>query len=477
VCTPSRAAIMTGRYPIAYGLQSYVIDPAGVDYGLALNETLLPQLLKAGGNYTNYAVGKWHLGMSRWEYTPTFRGFDFFHGYYSGGQDYFTHIEADATWAGYDLHIDRQPNCGPNCSVVDWANKGTYSTYLYSQTAAQLIAAHDPATPMFMYLAYQAVHSPNEVPPQYEWPYNTSIPNAQRRNFAGMLSCLDEGIGNVTAALEAAGMLNNTLVVFVADNGGPICCDSYICGDCTGSSNFPLRGGKHSLYQGGHRLTGAVWGNGLFAGGGVNRTGLMHHSDWLPTLLEAASIPYTPSPAFPLHGTSAWPMIARGAASNRSEVLINIDPLQMPFTSPASGNAALLFGNYKLMVGEVGPPWSVSPPGNAGSDASAPTPRGGRLNTATSAVSAEGLPAVLRSAAAVAPWPLANMTVALYDLATDEQESNNIAAANPAIVSQLMARLTYWATQVQVPPLFCGDCLDPLADPRLRNGTWTPWLD
>jgi arylsulfatase A-like enzyme len=103
---------MTGRYPIAYGLQTYVIQD-GTNYGLNLNETLMPEILKAGG-YQTHAVGKWHLGMYNWESTPTFRGFDSFYGYYTGGEDYFTH----QTDGGYDFHRDVQPNCGPNCSVV-----------------------------------------------------------------------------------------------------------------------------------------------------------------------------------------------------------------------------------------------------------------------------------------------------------------------------------------------------------------------
>ena len=90
VCSPSRAAIHTGRLPLSLGLQTYVIDPAGVDYGLDLNETTLPELLRDKGGYETHAVGKWHLGMARWEQTPTFRGYESFHGFYSGGQDYFT---------------------------------------------------------------------------------------------------------------------------------------------------------------------------------------------------------------------------------------------------------------------------------------------------------------------------------------------------------------------------------------------------
>ena len=94
VCSPSRAALHTGRLPLAYGLQTYVIDPAGVTYGLNLNETTLPSLLRDRAGYDTHAVGKYHLGMAAWNQTPTFRGYNSFHGFYSGGQDYYTHVEA-----------------------------------------------------------------------------------------------------------------------------------------------------------------------------------------------------------------------------------------------------------------------------------------------------------------------------------------------------------------------------------------------
>lgn len=119
-----------------------------------------------------------------------------------------------------------------------------------------------------------------------------------------MLSALDEAVGNVTAALNASGLAENTLIVFVADNGGPIACSANICGDATGSSNFPLRGGKHSLWEGGIRLTAAAHGRMISRPPGGNVTGMMHHVDWLPTLLEAAGVDYTPGPGFNLHGAS-----------------------------------------------------------------------------------------------------------------------------------------------------------------------------
>jgi arylsulfatase A-like enzyme len=370
VCSPSRAAIHTGRLPLAYGLQTYVIDPTGVDYGLDLNETTLPQLLRDRAGYATHAVGKWHQGEARWEQTPTFRGYDSFHGFYSGGQDYFTH-EADG---GFDMHVDAGRECGAACSLIDWSSNGTYSTHLFTQAAVDVIRAHPPTQPLFLYLAYQAVHSPDQVPESYIRPYNASIADPKRRVFAGMLSALDEGVGNVTAALDAAGLAASTLVLFVADNGGPIACTDGPCGDATGTSNWPLRGGKHSLWEGGVRLTALAAGPMVAAPHGTNLSGLVHHADLLPTLLEAAGVSYAPAPGFELHGASQWPLLTvPGAASSRFEVVANIDPLQPAVGSsipPGSGNAALIAvngteGMMKLQLGLTGPPNVWSPPNSS----------------------------------------------------------------------------------------------------------------
>lgn len=122
-----------------------------------------------------------------------------------------------------------------------------------------------------------------------------------------------------------------------------------------GSSNWPLRGGKHGLYEGGVRLSALVSGPLVANANGGNITGRMHHVDWLPTLLEAAGIDYTPAPGFELHGVSAWPMISRGGASTRNETLINIDPCQPAGlgSPPGQGNAALIAGDWKLHVSAV----------------------------------------------------------------------------------------------------------------------------
>ena len=124
---------------------------------------------------------------------------------------------------------------------------------MFTERAVNVINQHDTEAdkPLFLYLAYQAVHSPDEVPDSYVEPYKKTIPgDSKRQTFAGMLSCMDEGVGNVTAALRAKGMLDNTIIILQADNGGPIAGSSrcHICGDNTGTSNYPLRAGKHSLW-------------------------------------------------------------------------------------------------------------------------------------------------------------------------------------------------------------------------------------
>lgn len=367
------------------------------------------------------------------------------------------------------------------------------------------------------------MHSPDEVPQKYINPYNNTIPNMLRRTFAGMLSALDEGIGNVTQALQDANMLDNTLIFFLADNGGPIVCPENICGDHTGSTNFPLKGGKHSLFEGGVRVTAAVWGsNNLIVNTGVNRTGLMHHVDILPTILEAGNITVPANSHLPWHGMSQWSMVSQGQPSTRTEILLNIDPLQP--TGGGNGNAAIIVNNYKLTVGETGPPWNYMPeaypPPTTDDDNRKETTMNfhkvhkywrpsplwykqtlielGMLGNGSSANDVSlnyderliNMDPLITQKMTIsrqftttgdAPypgnWPLQNMTIQLYDLSIDEYETTDISKSNPAIVEQLLSRIEYWATQVQVRPLFWNATVDPRSNPALHNGSWIPWAD
>lgn len=400
----------------------------------------------------------------------------------SGGQDYFTH-SASKTAPSFDFHIDNGVNCSANCSVADWDSSGVYSAHVYAASASAKLREHaerhpDDSKPFFMYLAFQSVHSPAQVPDEYvpsPCPFNTS----ERCTFAGMVRALDEAVGNVTAALRDAGLADSTLVVFVSDNGGPISTDGG--GDFIGSSNYPLRGSKHSLWEGGVRVTAVVSGplvDPTPAGGpGGNLTGLVHHTDWLPTFIEAAGVDYTPAPGFELHGVSAWGMLTRGEPSARNEVLLNIDPCQpavdsnYPVNASKQGNAAIRVGDWKLTVGMIGPPWDWSGPEQvfaevAPTDAAAPGGSERRLGPVN------GIP----NACGQHLWPLPNMTTQLFNIATDPWEREDVSSQHPDVVQTLLARVAYWATTVQVAPYWATAKIDPNFNPAKTNGTYIPWL-
>jgi arylsulfatase A-like enzyme len=203
VCTPARAALLTGRYPIRHGLQTLVIFPSHT-YGLPTEERTLPEALREAG-YRTAMVGKWHLGHADTKYWPQNRGFDHFYGNVMGEVDYFTHERG---------------------GVIDWQRNGTflqeegYHTELIGDEAVGLIEAHDPAQPLFLYIAALAPHAPYQAPQEAIDTYRDTFTEPNQRAYAAMVSCLDEQIGRVLAALEAKGMRDNTLILFSSDNGG-----------------------------------------------------------------------------------------------------------------------------------------------------------------------------------------------------------------------------------------------------------------
>src|SRR6476661_2854607 len=172
VCSPTRAAFMTGRYPMRHGLQVGVVRP-WAQYGLPLDERTLPQALKEAG-YETAICGKWHLGHFQPAYLPTRRGFDHQYGHYNGALDYFTHIRD----GGLDWHRDDRA-----------LREEGYTTHLVAREACRLVAEHDAKKPLFLYVPFNAVHAPHQVPAKYKEPYASL--KEPRRTYAGMVAAMD----------------------------------------------------------------------------------------------------------------------------------------------------------------------------------------------------------------------------------------------------------------------------------------------
>lgn len=405
VCSPTRASLMTGRYPMRYGLQTGVIRP-WADYGLSLDERMLSVALKEAG-YETAICGKWHLGFVTPDYLPTHRGFDHQYGHYNGALDYFTHIRD----GGFDWHRDDKV-----------CRDEGYSVFLIASEAAKLIKARDKSKPMFMYVPFNGVHSPHQVPDKYKEPYK-SMPEP-RQTYAGMCAAMDEAVGTVLKAIDDEKMRDNTLIIWTNDNGGPA------PGRVT--SNGPLRAGKGSLYEGGTRVACvASWPGHLKPGSVVNEP--LHMVDWYPTLLGLAGA--SKEQKLPLDGKDAWATISEGKPTPHTEIIHNATPV----------NGAIRMGDWKLVMnGQRGETEE------GGGEAPAAEGAGGkRANRAAKKDLAEG-----------------GEKVELFNIKDDPYEKTNLAKSNPDKVKELRARYDEIASQA-VPPK-----LKPMAPGFVTPKVW-----
>jgi arylsulfatase A-like enzyme len=404
VCSPTRAALMTGRYPMRYGMQVGVIRP-WAKYGLSLDERTLPQALKEAG-YETAISGKWHLGLIEPAYLPTARGFDHQYGHYNGALDYNTHVRE----GGFDWHRNDKVN----------RDEG-YATHLIAREAVTRIAERDKNKPLFLYVPFNAVHSPHQVPAKYKEPYKSL--KEPRQTYAGMMAAVDEGIGQILDALDANKMTENTLVFFSSDNGGPQ------PGKVT--NNGPLRGGKGGLYEGGVRVAACIKFPGTIPAGSTVEQPL-HIVDLYPTVLKLAGLDATKQKLTP-DGKDALATIAKGAPSPHDAILLNTTP----------SNGAIRMGDWKLVVGKgQGLTAAESQEGDGeGDDAGAQGKAGGK-NARRPAK---------QVAAAKAPGLDADAGAQLYNLADDIGEKNDVAAKNPDKVKELRAAYDRFAAEA-VPP-------------------------
>jgi arylsulfatase I/J len=309
MCTPTRAALMTGRYPLRYGLQTAVI-PSGGSYGLATDEWLLPQMLKDAG-YETAIVGKWHLGHAKPAMWPKQRGFDHAYGPLIGEIDHFKHTSH---------------------GVVDWyrnnrqMKEAGYDSTLFGSDAVRVIERHDTSKPLFLYLAFTAPHTPYQAPHQYLDGYQ-AIPDPARRAYAGQITAMDDEIGKVVEALDKRGMRDNTLIVFSSDNGGTrsamFAGEAAVKGDLP-PDNRPYRDGKGSNYEGGTRVVALANWPGKVAPGKIDQ--MIHVVDVFPTFAHLAD--GSTAKAKPLDGLDVWPTISSGAPSPRHEIVYNVEPFR-----------------------------------------------------------------------------------------------------------------------------------------------------
>ena len=441
VCSPTRATLLTGRHVLRYGLQNTVIWPQDA-WALPENETTLATNMKDAG-YATAAFGKWHLGMHKAWALPRARGFDEQLGYYLGAEDYWTHDRN----GGLDWHY--------NDSVAETRDNGTYSSHILGAAACEFVTRHS-AVPWFVYLAMQSVHSPLEAPDECleRYPHLSGT----QKTRAAMVSALDDVVGSLSAALEASGQHERTMIVFTPDNGAPYG-DAMWEGDDKeaalaaaqapsgarpppgagwpphgggGGSNYPYSGWKHWVFEGGVRSAAFVWYAPLNAEqGGRWHDGLFHSTDWLPTLVGLAGGSTTRN--LPLDGFDLMPALRQGgSASPRDELPVNIAACGADAVGVQSiidgPQAAMIVGDLKLIVSCF---WRST----------------------------------------------RNMTdVQLYNLTADAAEEENLAAKRPDDVKRLAARLAFWEAQ-SVPP-YAQDAIDPSCGEGKPQGTppaWGPW--
>jgi arylsulfatase A-like enzyme len=307
MCTPTRAALMTGRYPFRYGLQTLVI-PSSHTYGLPTDEWLLPQALEDAG-YETAIVGKWHLGHADRKYWPRQRGFDHQYGPLIGEIDYFTHEQHGVL----DWYRDNEP-----------VREEGYATILLGNDAVDLIDHHDPAVPLYLYLAFNAPHTPYQAPPEYLDRY-ARIEDPSRRAYAASITAMDDQIGRVLAALDRKHMRENTLIVFHSDNGGTRNAMFAGEGDPTKikvpCDNGPYRDGKASLYEGGTRVVAIANWPGHIKPGVIDE--MIHVVDLYPTFVGLAG--GSTAKAKPLDGLDMWPTLSAGRPSARTEIVYNVE--------------------------------------------------------------------------------------------------------------------------------------------------------
>ena len=276
ICSPTRASMLTGLHIFNHGVVRPFMNPAAEQTGLPPELKIMPQYFKEAG-YQTALSGKWHLGMAKAEYWPTNRGFDTSYGHMSGGIGYFDHTAAGRL----DWHRNAKP-----------LDEEGYSTELIATEAINIIKNKDQNRPLFLYVAFNAPHTPIEAPIELINEF-TDIENEKDRVYAANVSALDTEIGRIIKAIEQEGILEETIILFFSDNGPVFDIDpiaQVIAPNLINAkgSTAGLRGSKTSTFEGGIRVPAVIWWKGVIENAKSDQ--FFFVQDILPTLLRASNV-------------------------------------------------------------------------------------------------------------------------------------------------------------------------------------------
>ncbi len=280
VCSPSRASLMTGRFPDRVGVPGVIRTHAQNNWGYFRQDAVtLPSMLKQK-DYATALIGKWHLGLET-ENHPCRRGFDHFHGFLGDMMDdYYTHLRHDNNYMRRDF---------------DTIVPRGHATELFTEWSVEFLRAQaQSSSPFFLYLAYNAPHTPIQPPEEWIARVREREPDIspQRAKYIALVEHMDAGIGRVLDTLEETGQLSNTLVIYTSDNGGDM---------KVGAHNGELRGQKGDMYEGGIRVPACAMWPGHIPEGHVTEQEAML-MDVFPTACEVAGVPLTHE----IEGRSIW---------------------------------------------------------------------------------------------------------------------------------------------------------------------------
>ncbi len=400
VCTPARAALMTGRYSHRTGSID-TLEARGLDR-LRLDETTMADVL-GGAGYATGLVGKWHNGALDRRYHPRSRGFQEFVGFQGGWNPY------------YRYRLDRNGS-------IEYGERDRYLTDVFSEAAIDFIHRHQ-GEPFFLQLAYNAPHFPLEAPDAIAQKYIEKGFSLGVSLLYAMIEVMDAGIGRITEKLDACGIADNTILIFTSDNGPAL-------GDWNGFSqrrfNYGFNGGKGNTYEGGIRVPLIIrWPQGL--DGGARIGDMAHFTDWFPTLLKMAGVEAPTELA--LDGVDILPLL-RG---ERGSIYPQRFWQWNRYVPVGTCNAAMRDGDWKLLRPTIKEAMEVSPRDTAHDNAIKYVP--------------EHYDDIVREPAPAQSLPSPPPAL-LFNVAEDPFEQNDLAAQHPQKVAAMEAALERWFIDV-----------------------------